>query len=189
MQIFISILINIIILAVILPLFYIYITYKARERLEKEIIKKAREEIEALVKEFNHVAISNISILEDSILRAKKITDQIKTINNENTNKTNDTFFKELDNNVDDYELSYTHKKYNTQIHSEKISKDDKVKKSKIEFTSNEPLEESVKELYKTERIIELYKNGSTSEEIAHILDCSITEVNLVLDMQNNENI
>ena len=53
MQIVISIIINIVILAVTLPLFYIYIVSKARERLEKETMSKAREEIEALVKEFN----------------------------------------------------------------------------------------------------------------------------------------
>ncbi|WP_302279995.1 hypothetical protein [Brachyspira pilosicoli] len=77
MQILISIIINVIILAVVMPLFYVYIVSRARERLEKEVIKKARDEIEALVKEFNNIALSRISLLEDAITRANNLNKQL----------------------------------------------------------------------------------------------------------------
>ena len=77
MQILISIIINVIILAVVMPLFYVYIVSRARERLEKEVIKKARYEIEALVKEFNNIALSRISLLEDAITRANNLNKQL----------------------------------------------------------------------------------------------------------------
>ena len=83
MQIVISIIINIVILAVTLPLFYIYIVSKARERLEKETMSKAREEIEALVKEFNNIALSRISILEDSIVRANRLVKELNNLQND----------------------------------------------------------------------------------------------------------
>ena len=85
MQIFISVIINIIILAVALPLFYIYIVSRARERLERETTSKAREEIEALVKEFNNIALSRISILEDAIERANELLKKMN-IDNQNNN-------------------------------------------------------------------------------------------------------
>ena len=77
MQILVSVIINIILLAVVLPLFYVYIVSKARERLEKETMSKAREEIEALVKEFNNIALSRISILEDAIVRANRLASEL----------------------------------------------------------------------------------------------------------------
>ncbi|WP_295298114.1 hypothetical protein [uncultured Brachyspira sp.] len=77
MQILISVIVNIIILAVVMPLFYVYIVSRARERLEKEVIKKARDEIEALVKEFNNIALSRISLLEDAITRANNLNKQL----------------------------------------------------------------------------------------------------------------
>lgn len=186
MLILISIAINIIILAVILPLFYIYMTYKARERLEKEIIKKAKEEIEALVKEFNHVAISNITILEDSILRAKKMVDKI-----------DDKLLKHgvMKDNIDqDIKNTKKYDKYKSlNIETEEKSfniikkEKDKAKKSKIQFNVDEPLVDSIKDIYKNETIMKLYKNGSTVEDIALALGCSITEINLMLDMQKED--
>ena len=87
MQILISVIINIIILAVALPLFYIYIVSRARERLERETTSKAREEIEALVKEFNNIALSRISILEDAINRADELLKKMNIDNQDNNNE------------------------------------------------------------------------------------------------------
>ncbi len=77
MQILISVVINIIILSISLPLFYIYIVSRVREKLERETMKKAKDEIEALLKEFNNTALTQITTLEDVIIRAKKIVNNV----------------------------------------------------------------------------------------------------------------
>ena len=97
MQIFISVIINIIILAVALPLFYIYIVSRARERLERETTSKAREEIEALVKEFNNIALSRISILEDAINRANEL---LKKMNIDAQNNNSEDIASNLNLNI-----------------------------------------------------------------------------------------
>ena len=97
MQIFISVIINIIILSVALPLFYIYIVSRARERLERETTSKAREEIEALVKEFNNIALSRISILEDAINRANEL---LKKMNIDNQNNNSEDIANNLNLNI-----------------------------------------------------------------------------------------
>lgn len=301
MQILISVIINLVILAVTLPLFYIYIVSRARERLEKETMSKAREEIEALVKEFNNIALSRISILEDSIVRAgrlvkelngvkdtdknDKYTDKInnkqiikeetKTEENNiniaeevkenkeeleevkintaddnteeiqseavpisvNANKENKKE-KKLDIRVDDENI-----KLNTKIEKEekeknqkteiKEKKEEKIKeevkpkpkksnidtaakaiddearrevieklRSKLDKTIktnmaiydkpiedktiayvNEPLEDSMKGYSKNDDIIKLYKQGLSKEDIAKKLKCSITEIDIVIDL------
>ena len=280
MQIVISIIINIVILAVTLPLFYIYIVSKARERLEKETMSKAREEIEALVKEFNNIALSRISILEDSIVRANRLVKELnnlqndKKINNinkpaasvkeeikteENTNKqeekkldvsvqepkntesnknvvmNNETKNKKLDVRVEDDNIkinSKEEKKENTEKieKAEKQEKKEEVvkpkpKKSNIDTAAkaiddearrevieklrskldrtiktnmaiydkpiedktialvNEPLNNTSKDYNKNDDIIKLYKQGLSKEEIAKKLNCSITEIDIVIDL------
>ena len=46
-------------------------------------MSKAREEIEALVKEFNNIALSRISILEDSIVRANRLVKELNNLQND----------------------------------------------------------------------------------------------------------
>ncbi len=282
MQIFISIIINIIILAVTLPLFYIYIVSKARERLEKETMTKAREEIEALVKEFNNIALSRISILEDSIVRANRLVKELNSFQDNNKNNiTNNTKEiindKKVENPIKENEVSNneTEKKLDVSIDKSndikvdenkkldirvednnikseiKIDKkaekkdinvvneknndtntineeikakpkkrnnidtaakaiDDEARKevieklrSKLDKTIktnmaiydkpiedktialvNEPLENSIKGSYKNEDIVKLYKEGLTKEEIAKKLNCSITEIDIVIDLE-----
>lgn len=257
MQILISIIINIIILAVALPLFYIYIVSKARERLEKETMSKAREEIESLVKEFNNIALSRISILEDSIVRANRLIKELngfqskKISNTEITEKpeaitpedniehniseeklyTNEN--KKLDIRVEDNNIENNIKdnikpdekieknsidnNNKTKIKTQKSSNidtavkaiDDEAKKevieklrSKLDKTIktnmaiydkpiedktialiNEPLENSIKSYNKNDDIIKLYKEGLSKEEIAKKLNCSITEIDIVIDL------
>lgn len=266
MQILISIIINIIILAVALPLFYIYIVSKARERLEKETMSKAREEIESLVKEFNNIALSRISILEDSIVRANRLIKELngfqskKISNTEITEKpeaitpedniehniseeklyTNEN--KKLDIRVEDNNIenniennikdnitnnikpdekieknSIDNNNNKTKIKPQKSSNidtavkaiDDEAKKevieklrSKLDKTIktnmaiydkpiedktialiNEPLENSIKSYNKNDDIIKLYKEGLSKEEIAKKLNCSITEIDIVIDL------
>ena len=280
MQIVISIIINIVILAVTLPLFYIYIVSKARERLEKEIMSKAREEIEALVKEFNNIALSRISILEDSIVRANRLVKELnnlqndKKINNinkpaaavkeeikteENTNKQEekklDVSVKEAQNiesnnsnnsnkNVvmnnenkkldirveDDIKINSKTEKTEKIEKAEKQEKKEEVvkpkpKKSNIDTAAkaiddearrevieklrskldrtiktnmaiydkpiedktialvNEPLDNTAKDYNKNDDIIKLYKQGLSKEEIAKKLNCSITEIDIVIDL------
>ena len=219
MQIFISVIINIIILAVALPLFYIYIVSRARERLERETTSKAREEIEALVKEFNNIALSRISILEDAINRANEL---LKKMNIDNKNN-----FNNFNNNVE--EKKETANNLNVKIEdieNKNINNNDKIKENKIqiienkneikkEFTrefgsglnreSREELRnkldiafkkniynkadktENDKENEKTnnENIIKLYKEGFSKEEISKKLNCAMTEIDIVLDMEN----
>ena len=280
MQIVISVIINIVILAVTLPLFYIYIVSKARERLEKETMSKAREEIEALVKEFNNIALSRISILEDSIVRANRFVKELNNLQNgkkdnninntaaaikeeikteENTNKqeekkadvsvqeaknieSNDSNKnvvinnknKKLDIRVeDDIKInSKAEKKENTEKieKAEKQEKKEEVvkpkaKKSNIDTAAkaiddearrevieklrnkldrtiktnmaiydkpiedktialvNEPLDNTAKDYNRNDDIIKLYKQGLSKEEIAKKLKCSITEIDIVIDL------
>ncbi|WP_300369935.1 hypothetical protein [Brachyspira sp.] len=266
MQILISVMINIVILAVTLPLFYIYIVSKARDRLEKETMTKAREEIEALVKEFNNIALSRISILEDSIVRANRLIKELngfqdksnknlkETINEkENKNQKNEQIEviieknddikeneniqnenKKLDIRVDDNsvksnkkeEKDKEEKNTETKTNREEIKSkpkknnidtavkaiDDEARKevieklrSKLDKTIktnmaiydkpiedktialvNEPLENSIKGNNKNDDIIRLYKEGLNKEEIAKRLNCSITEIDIVIDLNMN---
>lgn len=257
MQILISVIINIVILAVTLPLFYIYIVSRARERLEKETMSKAREEIEALVKEFNNIALSRISILEDSIVRANRLVKELsnfqndkkynnikddtlaikeeikiqENINNKDekeikVNKSDNTVTKDedkkLDIRVEDNDIKINSKIEKTEKKEEVKPKpkknnidtavkaiDDEAKKevieklrSKLDKTIktnmaiydkpiedktiafvNEPLENSIKGYNKNDDIIKLYKEGLSKEEIAKKLNCSITEIDIVIDL------
>ncbi|MDA0079618.1 DUF6115 domain-containing protein [Brachyspira hyodysenteriae] len=280
MQIVISIIINIVILAVTLPLFYIYIVSKARERLEKETMSKAREEIEALVKEFNNIALSRISILEDSIVRANRLVKELNNFQNdkkdnniknnnnaavkeeikieENIDKTteekkldisvqepkniesnnnnnivmnNEDKNKKLDIRVDDNNTKINSKTEKTEkiekaeIKEEKKETKPKPKKNNIDTAAkaiddearrevieklrskldrtiktnmaiydkpiedktiafvNDPLDTTVKDSNKNENIIKLYKQGFSKEEIAKKLNCSITEIDIVIDL------
>ncbi|MCZ9980248.1 hypothetical protein OFR20_01705 [Brachyspira hyodysenteriae] len=281
MQIVISIIINIVILAVTLPLFYIYIVSKARERLEKETMSKAREEIEALVKEFNNIALSRISILEDSIVRANRLVKELNNFQNdkkdnniknnnavkeeikteENIDKTaeekkldisvqepkniesnnnnnnnnivmkNEEKNKKLDIRVDDNNTKTNSKTEKTEkiekaeMKEEKKEIKPKPKKNNIDTAAkaiddearrevieklrskldrtiktnmaiydkpiedktiafvNDPLDTTVKDSNKNDDIIKLYKQGFSKEEIAKKLNCSITEIDIVIDL------
>lgn len=286
MQIFISIIINVIILAVTLPLFYIYIVSKARERLEKETVSKAREEIEALVKEFNNIALSRISILEDAITRANKLAkdlnvqdtvainnnikkdfEEVKEVKKEEIKKeeviienkaetpqpteqpieqnenividANNIQKKKLDIRVDDENVKTTVKPASAEKKEsktdnasasnkettntaevkkdeKKVTKknnidtaikaiDDKAKqealerlRSKLDKTiktkmsiydkdekkSSKTIDDSDTDSDKNANIIKLYKEGLTKEEIAKKLKCSITEIDIVIDLE-----
>ncbi|WP_300753350.1 hypothetical protein [uncultured Brachyspira sp.] len=253
MQILISVIINVTILAVVLPLFYIYIVSKARERLEKETMSKAREEIEALVKEFNNIALSRISILEDAITRANKLTDELTSNNKEirteennikevkenkeevNNNITINTEIqkKKLDIRVEDENVQLNIKpeekeskkevKENKEVKKEEVKKtvkknnidtaakaiDDEARKEAIErlrskldrtIKSNMSIydkhNDTDKKISKEEdntavssddknaNIIKLYKEGMSKEDIAKKLNCSITEIDIVIDLE-----
>ena len=272
MQILIPIIINIVILAVTLPLFYIYIVSKARERLEKETMSKAREEIEALVKEFNNIALSRISILEDSIVRAnrlvkelnnnnitapmkkeeniiiekksieenkkedKKLDVQVQESNNAEPNNNivinNEDKNKKLDIRVeDDIKINPKAEKKEKIEKAEKQEKKEEIKpkptkKSNIDTAAkaiddearrevieklrnkldrtiktnmaiydkpiedktialvNDPLDTKVKDSNRNDDIIKLYKQGFSKEEIAKKLNCSITEIDIVIDLE-----
>ena len=246
MQILVSIVINIVILAVVLPLFYIYIVSKARERLEKETMSKAREEIEALVKEFNNIALSRISILEDAITRANKLTGELTSNNKEirteentikevkenkeeiNNNITIHTENKKLDIRVEDENVQLNikpeeNKKEVKEIKKEEVKKtvkknnidtaakaiDDEARKEAIErlrskldrtIKSNMSIydknNDTDKKISKEEdntavslddknaNIIKLYKEGMSKEDIAKKLNCSITEIDIVIDLE-----
>lgn len=267
MQILISIIINVIILAVVIPLFYIYIVSRARERLEKEVIKKARDEIEALVKEFNNIALSRISLLEDAITRAANLNKQLnekdpqikelkekkeanlnanikmkygesqsteKNIldikveddkNNENITVENIEQNKESLNNNNNNILDVTIEKIektekedkqikdNSQKEEIKISRYDEIRKIK-ENSKKEAIEKLRKQLdmtirnnispnknnnfedntttyntdekIKHDNILKLHKEGLSNKEIAAQLKCSLTEVDIIIELNNN---
>ena len=202
MQILISVIINIIILAVALPLFYIYIVSRARERLERETTSKAREEIEALVKEFNNIALSRISILEDAINRADEL---LKKMNIDNQDNNNEVKSKNHTNNlnikIEDIENKIENKNeikkeiikefangLNKDFREELRNKLDIAFKkniyNKIDKTENK--NDNI-ENQKTinENIIKLYKEGFSKEEISKKLNRAITEIDIVIDMEN----
>ena len=218
MQIFISVIINIIILAVALPLFYIYIVSRARERLERETTSKAREEIEALVKEFNNIALSRISLLEDAINRANEL---LKKTNIDNQNNNSEDIASNLnlniqikDNenleNVNDNDKIVENKENEIQIIENKNeTKKENIKELNGEF--NNELREELrnkldiaikKNIFNKDKIenkndkmenektnnaniIKLYKEGFSKEEISKKLNCAMTEIDIVLDMEN----
>ena len=267
MQILVSVIINIILLAVVLPLFYVYIVSKARERLEKETMSKAREEIEALVKEFNNIALSRISILEDAIVRANRLASELNgknykepikekssednqidivlTENNKNLESKNqgstldiriedegnenniETKIPDKDetNNLDkDIKLNEDIKNENKEdkINKEEIkdTKKEKTKKNNIDTAIKAIDDEAKKEVIeklrskldktiknnipmpdkdtskktnkiqdeessdRNQNIISLYKEGLSKEEIAKKLNCSITEIDIVIDLE-----
>ena len=221
MQIFISVIINIIILAVALPLFYIYIVSRARERLERETTSKAREEIEALVKEFNNIALSRISILEDAINRANELLKKMNIDNQNNSNNPNNfnndiEEKKETTNNlnvkIEDIKNINNNKIENKKNEIQIIENKNEIKKeftrefgSGLNRESREELRnkldiafkkniynkvdktENDKENEKTnnENIIKLYKEGFSKEQISKKLNCAMTEIDIVLDMEN----
>ena len=197
-------------MAVALPLFYIYIVSRARERLERETTSKAREEIEALVKEFNNIALSRISILEDAINRADEL---LKKINIDNQDNNNEAKSKNHTNNlnikIEDIENKIENKKSEIQIIENKnetkkenikefangLNKDFREElrnKLDIAFKKNIPNKDKTeskddKENEKTnsENIIKLYKEGFSKEEISKKLNRAITEIDIVIDMEN----
>ena len=269
MQILISIIINVIILAVVMPLFYVYIVSRARERLEKEVIKKARDEIEALVKEFNNIALSRISLLEDAITRANnlnkelnekdpqlkelkekkeaalnanikmkyeiseadkknildvKIDDNNKNILiEESNNKENNESLN--NNNKESNILDITIENEENQIIENippkkeeiKTSRYDEIKKIK-ENSKKEAIEKlrnqldmtirnninlnrnnnskditndshninNTDEKTKHDNILKLHKEGLSNKEIATQLNCSLTEVDIIIELNNN---
>ena len=226
MQIFISVIINIIILSVALPLFYIYIVSRARERLERETTSKAREEIEALVKEFNNIALSRISLLEDAINRANEL---LKKTNIDNRNNNSEDIANNLNLNIQIKDNENLDNLNNKEIENkDKINNNEKINESKIQIieNKNETKKENIKELNRkfnnelreelrnkldiaikknifnkdkienkndkmenektnNENIIKLYKEGFSKEEISKKLNCAMTEIDIVLDMEN----
>ena len=202
MQIFTSIIINLIILAVLLPLFYIYIAYKLRDKLEKEAVNRARIEIEGIVKEFNNTALSNITLLEDIIERSR---DASKELNNSYE------FYKEIEksdflkkisyiNNIStDSKTSFNRinsdeEKINTKPIITKIKETPKSievpipenPKNSIQLVSNDSLDNDVKKVYQSEAIINLYDSGLSEVEIANKLGLSITEIELAIEMSKH---
>lgn len=274
MQILISIIINVIILAVVMPLFYVYIVSRARERLEKEVIKKARDEIEALVKEFNNIALSRISLLEDAITRANnlnkqlnekdpqfsqlkekkeatlnanikmkydvssldeknildiKVEDDKKDITEENEEKIKESLnnnnnilditiekIEKENKQIEENNVKETIKEDNNSKKKEiKISRYDEIRKIK-ENSKKEAIEKLRKQLdmtirnnitlnrnnnsednnsandynsdekIKHENILKLHKEGLSNKEIAAKLKCSLTEVDIIIELNNN---
>ena len=263
MQILISIIINVIILAVVIPLFYIYIVSRSRERLEKEVIKKARDEIEALVKEFNNIALSRISLLEDAITRASnlnkqliekdpqikelkekkeanlntnikmkygdsqateknvldiKIEDNKNSVIEESIEQNKEALNNDKDNNILDITIEKTEKEDkqfedNSKKEEIKTSRYDEIRKMK-ENSKKEAIEKLRKQLdmtirnnislnrnnnsennnstpnpnekIKHDNILRLHKEGLTNKEIATQLKCSLTEVDIIIELNNN---
>ena len=263
MQILISIIINVIILAVVIPLFYIYIVSRARERLEKEVIKKARDEIEALVKEFNNISLSRISLLEDAITRASnlnkqliekdpqikelkekkeanlntnikmkygdsqateknvldiKIEDNKNSVIEESIEQNKEALNNDKDNNILDITIEKTEKEDkqfedNSKKEEIKTSRYDEIRKMK-ENSKKEAIEKLRKQLdmtirnnislnrnnnsennnstpnpnekIKHDNILRLHKEGLTNKEIATQLKCSLTEVDIIIELNNN---
>ena len=208
MQILISVIINIIILAVALPLFYIYIVSRARERLERETTSKAREEIEALVKEFNNIALSRISILEDAINRADELLKKMNIDNQDNNNEvksknhTNNLNIKieDIENKESEIQIIENKnetKKENIKEFANGLNKDFREElKNKLDIAFKKNIYNKIEktenkndniENQKTinENIIKLYKEGFSKEEISKKLNRSITEIDIVIDMEN----
>lgn len=203
MQIFISIIINLIILAVLLPLFYIYIAYKLREKLEKEAVSRAQAEIEDIVKEFNNTALSNIALLEDVIMRSRDASEELNNsyefykeieksdflkkisyINNINTDS-------KTSSNIIDYEKNKINRNtaYVAKIREDKKSIENSVPetpKNSIQLIANDSLDNDIKKVYQSEAIINLYNSGLSEVEISNKLGLSITEIELAINMSKH---
>ena len=181
MQIFISVIINIIILAVALPLFYIYIVSRVRERLERETTSKAREEIEALVKEFNNIALSRISLLEDAINRANEL---LKKMNIDTQNNNSEDIASNLNLNIQIKDNENLDNLNNKEIENkDKINNNEKINESKIQIieNKNETKKENIKELNRE-------FNNESREELRNKLDIAIKKNIFNKDKIENKN-
>lgn len=164
MQTFIGIIINVVILTLALIVFYIYIAYKLREKIEDEAIKRVREELEGLVREFNNSALTNVTLLEDAIERANEAIKKMGTKKNDTQIDTKTSIYKSRNEMLDNY-LERTNS--NISLTEEK----------RVRLLSDEPLELSLKEIYISESIQALYQNGYSREEIATKLQMSLEDI------------
>jgi len=167
MQIFIGIVINIVILTLTLIVFYIYIAYRLREKIENEAIKRVKDELEALVVEFNHTALVNITLLEDAIERADE------AMKNENPKNK-----KQIETTKSTYKSrNERFRTYNQRSNSDTSLEEEK----RVRLISDESLEDSLKEVYIFESIKTLYKNGYSKSEIANSLKISLSDVDTAI--------
>ncbi len=179
MNILTSIITTVIVLAIVLPLFYIYIISKARQRLEKETTSSVKEELNSLVKEFNRISLSNISMLENLTIRAKKILREIEqreqSIKNKKSNLKNKSS-KESDKensygkNLDDRYISYNQELNIRREPRFSVVSDDDVKLT-VDTSNKENL------------ILDMYKLGLSNEEIASKVGYQVGEVEVILAM------
>lgn len=167
MQIFIGIVINIVILTLTLIVFYIYIAYRLREKIENEAIKRVKDELESLVVEFNHSALVNITLLEDVIERANN------AMKNENPKN-----IKQIETTKNTYKSrNERFRTYNQRLNSDTSLEEEK----RVRLLSDESLEDSLKEVYISESIKTLYKNGYSKSEIANNLKISLSDVDTAI--------
>lgn len=152
MQIFLSIIVNIMILSVVLPLFYIFIVSKARERLERETTKKIEDELNALVHEFNRSAISNVALLEDAILRVRR--EYADIVNKENS-KNNKTFVDtgKIERDIED-----------------EIKEDIKATKREIELSNLDKIERDTKKINNTIKFEANNKKNTVERKVINIV-------------------
>lgn len=167
MQIFIGIVINIVILTLTLIVFYIYIAYKLREKIENEAIKRVKDELESLVVEFNHSALVNITLLEDAIERANMAIKNENPKNKKQVEPTKNTY-KSRSERFNNY-----NQRLNTDISLEE--------EKRVRLIADESLEDSLKEIYISESIKTLYQNGYSKSEIANSLKISLSDVNTAI--------
>ncbi len=168
MNVFISIASVVVILAVVLPLFYIYIVSKVRQRLEREVVAGVREEINALVREFNNISLSNVSMLENLTIRAREILREVEDkearLKVKKTGATN-TFNKKANSYIS----------YNQELEARKT----------ISIIDSGNLEKEIVISNQEDVIFEMSQLGYSAQDIALKVDRPVGEIDLILSMNS----
>ncbi len=172
MHILYSILAVVVVLAIVLPLFYIYIISRVRERLEKEVISSVRDEINALVREFNRVSLSNIGMLEHLTIRSKEILREVEKKEEKlKIKKTHST-----DSNSSDlYKKNNSYISYNQELEIRN--------NPSYVSVSNSNLEHEIVSSNQEKVIFEMHNMGYSSQDIALKINRPVGEVELILSM------
>lgn len=182
MYIFYSIIAVLVVLAIVLPLFYIYIISKARERLEKEVVSSVREEINALVREFNKISLLKIGMLENLTMRSEEILREVdkkesklktKKAGSKTTQATTDSIYT-LNKKSNSY-LSYSQELEARNQPSYVSIVDDNIEKD-IAMSNQENI------------IFEMHNLGYSAQDIAMKINRAVGEVDLILSMSARNN-
>lgn len=168
MQILVSVGITFITLAVTLPLFYIFIVSRVREKIEDEAVNKVKYELEGLVREFNKSALSNISLLENLTIRVKRILKEVES--REQTPKKNKKKFKSGSSDALARDVSYAEESYMRKLNS-------------MSYTVDEKTEKMLETDNSQNAIVNMYKLGMDTVLIARELNKSVSEVEMVLSL------
>lgn len=206
MHIALTILIFTLIEIAVLAIFYVFIVGRVRKRLEKEIVENIENDLNGLVTEFNRTAINNTNLLEDGITRMKALLAEAERSGGkaQATRNTTTRTTKQTPRDTPAQKISVkkratkqtpvpddlitempkedirNYPKERVKTIYSRIAHESKQSEGGIRVTlSGEGVREEPQDV--TERIIELFENKTSIQEIALRMNLSENEVETVL--------